>query len=74
MSRVLMHFCDACQEYTLKTEACPHCGGKVAPNRPPKFSPEDPYGSYRRRLKALDKAERSDDQSAPSAPPPQAEA
>jgi H/ACA ribonucleoprotein complex subunit 3 len=48
-----MRFCKACRDYTLQ-EACPRCGGKAIPNVPAKYSPEDPYGEYRRRLKLLD--------------------
>lgn len=54
MSRVLLLRCTSCHDYTLH-EACPHCGGKATPNRPAKYSPEDPYGEYRRRLKRLDR-------------------
>ncbi|ACS89641.1 MULTISPECIES: RNA-protein complex protein Nop10 [Thermococcus] len=42
--------CPKCGEYTLK-ETCPLCGEKTKLAHPPKFSPEDPYGEYRRRLK-----------------------
>ena len=55
MASVLLKRCTACKEYTLQ-EACPRCGGKALPQRPAKFSPEDPYGEYRRKLKKLDAA------------------
>jgi len=42
--------CSRCGKYTLK-EICPLCGEKTKLAHPPKFSPEDPYGEYRRRLK-----------------------
>lgn len=42
--------CLRCGKYTLK-EICPLCGEKTKLAHPPKFSPEDPYGEYRRRLK-----------------------
>jgi len=42
--------CPRCGKYTLK-ETCPLCGEKTKLAHPPKFSPEDPYGEYRRRLK-----------------------
>lgn len=48
-----MKFCAKCQDYTLK-DACPRCGGKATQNTPAKFSPEDHYGEYRRKLKKLD--------------------
>lgn len=55
MSHVLLKRCTSCKEYTLQ-ETCPRCGGKAKPNRPAKFSPEDNYGEYRRKLKRLDAA------------------
>lgn len=45
-----MRKCRNCGIYTLKVE-CPECGGKTVSPQPPKFSPEDPYGKYRRKLK-----------------------
>lgn len=42
--------CPKCGRYTLK-EVCPVCGEKTKSAHPSKFSPEDPYGEYRRRLK-----------------------
>jgi len=41
--------CAECGTYTMK-ESC-GCGGKAAAIRPPKYSPEDKYGSYRRKVK-----------------------
>lgn len=55
MANVLLKRCTACKEYTLAT-TCPRCGGQAKPNRPAKYSPEDNYGEYRRRLKRLDAA------------------
>lgn len=45
-----MRYCTACLDYTL-AEACPRCGGTTVQNTPAKFSPEDTYGSYRRKLR-----------------------
>ncbi|MEA1904506.1 MAG: RNA-protein complex protein Nop10 [Candidatus Hadarchaeota archaeon] len=45
-----MRKCSDCGRYTLK-EKCTSCGGKTISPHPPKFSPQDPYGKYRRRLK-----------------------
>lgn len=56
MALVLLKRCLQCKEYTLQ-DACPRCGAKAKPNRPAKFSPEDQYGEYRRKLKRLDQAE-----------------
>lgn len=44
--------------YTLK-EACPACGRATVKPGPAKYSPEDAYGVYRRKLKKLDRAERA---------------
>ncbi|NPB02257.1 MAG: RNA-protein complex protein Nop10 [Methanopyri archaeon] len=43
--------CKECGEYTLRTDKCPHCGGELEVPHPHRFSPEDPYGEYRRRMK-----------------------
>ncbi|MDI6702582.1 RNA-protein complex protein Nop10 [Methanothermobacter wolfeii] len=45
-----MKRCRSCGEYTLR-DVCPHCGGATGVVYPPKFSPEDRYGKYRRKLK-----------------------
>ncbi|HZX44585.1 MAG TPA: RNA-protein complex protein Nop10 [Candidatus Nanoarchaeia archaeon] len=42
--------CQDCKTYTLK-EKCPNCGKEVLRPQPPKFSPLDKYGDYRRRAK-----------------------
>ena len=55
MASVLLKACTACHEYTLR-ETCPRCGAPAKPNRPAKFSPEDNFGEYRRKLKKLDAA------------------
>ncbi len=49
---VNMGKCMACGRYTLH-DPCPECGGKAISPHPPRFSPEDRYGHYRRRLKKL---------------------
>ncbi len=43
--------CTACGQYTLREE-CPKCKAPTVTTRPARFSPEDPYGKYRRALKA----------------------
>gem|GEM_PF-563728 len=45
-----MKKCKSCGVYTFKEE-CPECKGKTVNPHPAKFSPEDPYGKYRRKLK-----------------------
>lgn len=41
--------CTACGKYTLQDKCS--CGGITGTPKPAKFSPEDPYGSYRRKVK-----------------------
>ncbi|MBU7023167.1 MAG: RNA-protein complex protein Nop10 [Theionarchaea archaeon] len=41
--------CTVCGRYTLK-DMCA-CGGRADTVKPPRFSPEDKYGEYRRKLK-----------------------
>jgi len=40
--------------YTLG-ESCPACGAPTENSAPAPFSPEDPYGEYRRALKRRDR-------------------
>jgi H/ACA ribonucleoprotein complex subunit 3 len=42
--------CLACGTYTLK-EACPKCAGRTGAVLPARYSPQDPYGKYRRMFK-----------------------
>ena len=56
MTRSLILQCEKCSRFTL-TEACPACGGRAKNPLPPKYSPEDPYGEYRRKLKRLTRQE-----------------
>ena len=49
--RSVMKKCRACGTYSLK-DACPACGQATGNPMPPRYSPEDRYGVYRRRLKA----------------------
>jgi len=46
----LLYYCVHCQMYTLKT-MCSSCHKKTVTKKPPRFSPQDAYGSYRRALK-----------------------
>jgi H/ACA ribonucleoprotein complex subunit 3 len=41
--------CAACGKYTLNQECS--CGGTAAKVEPPKYSPVDAYGEYRRKAK-----------------------
>jgi H/ACA ribonucleoprotein complex subunit 3 len=42
--------CSVCGVYTLKLK-CSACGSETLLTKPAKFSPEDPYGTYRRMMK-----------------------
>jgi H/ACA ribonucleoprotein complex subunit 3 len=46
----LIYHCTACDRYTL-FDSCPACGARTMQPAPPRFSPEDKYGKYRRQLK-----------------------
>jgi len=48
MSHLL--YCKNCDEYTLD-EKCSKCKENTVSKNPPRFSPQDPYGKYRRKLK-----------------------
>lgn len=69
MASVLLKLCTACKEYTLQ-QTCPRCGAKAIPNRPAKFSPEDNFGEYRRKLKKLDAAKAAASAPKPASPKP----
>ena len=49
-------FCEKCKQYSLD-ENCKKCKGKTISKYPPRFSPQDHYGKYRRKLKKLQKGE-----------------
>ncbi|MFW9880274.1 MAG: RNA-protein complex protein Nop10 [Candidatus Thorarchaeota archaeon] len=46
----LIYHCRTCDQYTLK-QTCSKCGEPTSNPAPPRFSPEDKYGKYRRQLK-----------------------
>lgn len=48
--------CISCSSYTMK-ETC-SCGGKAVTSKPPKYSPEDKYGEYRREVKKKELVEK----------------
>lgn len=48
--KTLLRKCPSCKEYTLRAQ-CPKCGGATFMPMPAKYSPDDKYGEYRRRLK-----------------------
>ena len=49
-----IYYCVSCGAYTLEKK-CKKCGEKTISKNPPKFSPQDHYGKYRRELKKLNK-------------------
>ena len=51
--------CSKCNEYTLNSEICPVCGGKVVSPQPARFSleKEKKYSKYRRLLIKREKEE-----------------
>lgn len=44
-----MRRCPKCREYTFK-ESCAKCNIKTRNPAPPRFSPEDRYGEWRRKM------------------------
>ena len=53
----LLRKCEKCGNYTLKTDFCPRCGGKVHVPHPAKFSPDDKYLRYRLAYKRQEEGE-----------------
>jgi len=49
-------YCSKCNTYTLET-ICINCKKITISKKPPRFSPEDHYGRYRRKLKKQQKGE-----------------
>jgi len=47
-------YCNKCKDYTLET-ICKKCGEKTISKKPARFSPQDHYGKYRRKLKQQQK-------------------
>ncbi|MBU0615251.1 MAG: RNA-protein complex protein Nop10 [Nanoarchaeota archaeon] len=42
--------CTSCNNYTLK-DTCPACGAATVQPKPPKFTLDDRFASYRRKAK-----------------------
>jgi len=51
-----LFFCKNCKVYTLDA-ICSKCKENNISKTPPRFSPQDHYGRYRRELKKLQKGE-----------------
>jgi len=49
-----LRYCKKCKEYALG-DICIKCKEKTISKNPPRFSTQDHYGIYRRKLKKLDK-------------------
>jgi H/ACA ribonucleoprotein complex subunit 3 len=58
----MMHIlkCKSCGTYGL-TATCTKCGGPSVKPKPPKYSPEDKYGEYRRQYKEEHEDEMGDE-------------
>jgi len=52
MSQIL--YCIKCKDYTLD-KICSNCEGNTVVKKPARYSPQDHYGKYRRKLKQLEK-------------------
>ena len=52
MTKIL--YCSKCEQYTLD-KICSACRGKTIIKEPARFSQQDHYGKYRRKLKKLEK-------------------
>ncbi len=48
MSSSIM-YCEKCKKYTMELKCS--CSDKTVQRKPAKYSPEDPYGEYRRKAK-----------------------
>ena len=48
--RTLILHCKTCRRYTL-SKTCNHCSLHTSNPLPPRFSPQDKYGKYRRMLR-----------------------
>jgi len=46
-------FCKVCKKFSMK-EVC-ECGMKTISPKPPKYSPDDKYASYKRKAKEADR-------------------
>lgn len=51
---MMLKKCPKCKKYTME-EICKKCKIKTINPHPPKFSPSNKYGKYRRVLKDLSK-------------------
>jgi H/ACA ribonucleoprotein complex subunit 3 len=51
--RSILRKCEICEKYTLK-EIC-SCKNLTSVPIPPRFSPQDRFGDYRRKLKVMEK-------------------
>ncbi|MBI2084810.1 MAG: RNA-protein complex protein Nop10 [Candidatus Aenigmarchaeota archaeon] len=49
--------CANCNAYTFK-QTCTKCNKETINPHPPKYSPEDVYGEFRRRMKAESNVDR----------------
>jgi len=52
MTEAILRVCRTCHRYTVLA-ACPECGAATRSPHPARFSPQDRFGAYRRKLYAL---------------------
>ncbi|MCB9359402.1 ribosome biogenesis protein [Candidatus Woesearchaeota archaeon] len=50
-------YCTKCKTYTMEKE-CKVCKSKTIEPKPPKYSPEDKFGDYRRQAKSSEYKEK----------------
>ena len=50
----IMLYCKTCEKYTLDN-ICNKCKNPTVIKKPARFSPQDHYGKYRRKLKQIEK-------------------
>ncbi|NLN71347.1 MAG: RNA-protein complex protein Nop10 [Thermoplasmatales archaeon] len=46
--RTVIRVCRSCRRYSMRLK-CPECGSDTRHPAPPRYSPEDRYGEYRRK-------------------------
>ncbi|UCH89435.1 MAG: RNA-protein complex protein Nop10 [Thermoplasmata archaeon] len=49
-AKLALRKCPECNAYTMKVE-CTNCKNETVIPKPARYSPEDKYGHYRRKLK-----------------------
>jgi H/ACA ribonucleoprotein complex subunit 3 len=50
-----LYYCKNCKDYTLDS-ICKKCNENTISKYPPRFSPQDRFGEYRRKLKKIERS------------------